>query len=383
MNTVLKYAIAACVLIAAGVLAFVLPTQRSSLAFGDVLKKVQDANAIRFKIVTTVNTPDGKPQTVEGTVVCTSSRMRQEIKGMTSIIDLQKGEMINLLDAQKQGMRLKMSKVPAEARNLNLLSSFRSLKAEQGKDLGTQVLDGKKLHVFEVINQQQNMKVWADPTSGLPVRIESKVDMPMAPKAKGVMTNFEWNVPVETVNAMLEVPAGYTVKDFSIDASPATETDLLATLRAIASANNGQFPEELNFAAIGKAAVRQFAGTTKPSTTNPSTHPSVFGVPQEVMDKAMAVSRGMAFIVPTNGTDWRYAGKGRSMTDGEANPILWYLPTGAAKYRVIDSTLKVTDVAKDALPAVESVSLGSGLMTMTPSTTAPAPAIAPPAKTEQ
>lgn len=368
MKTVAKYAVAACVLIAAGVLAFVLPAQRSSLVFGDVLKKVQDANAIRFKIVTTVDLPDTGKQIVEGEVLCTSSRMRQTMKGMTSIVDFQKGEIIQLQVSQKQAMRLKTSNLPPQAKVTNLLSSFRSLKADQGKDLGTVVVAGKKLHVFEVVNQQQYMKVWADPKDGLPVKIESKIDMAMVPRAEAIMTDFDWNVAEGVADEMLEVPAGYMVKDFSYDGSPATEKDLIETLHAFTAGNDGKFPDDLNFAAVVDTLKRQFANMPKPSTA--STHPSLNDIPPDMMDKAMHITRGLAFIVPKNGTDWHYAGKGNSMTDGDAKPILWYLPTGATKYRVIDSRLHGTEVAKDALPTVDSVSLGNGLMS--PAATKPA-----------
>lgn len=352
MKGIIKLAIAACIALLVGLLVFNRPPDRSSLAFGAVLDRVQNVKTLRFKMESVVQMPNGKEQVGTSVITCTESRMRHELLNSVSLTDYEKGQMLILQPRDQRATRMTMQNIPPEQRDANLLAEFRKLTAEQGKSLGTKEFDGRTLHGFEIAKGPQVMKVWADPETKLPVRIDSVMRSPTVPDATATMTEFEWNVPVDPAKLSLEIPEGYTVNDVAVDVSPANEQDLLDGLKAMATLNGGRFPDRLDTYGLADV-MKTFVTTNRPASAEAAK------AQQTVMTQlANKAAHGLAFILPDNGADWRYAGSGVAL--GEANrPILWYRVDKSTDYRVIDADLDAKTVDAANLPTVESVAVTS------------------------
>jgi hypothetical protein len=235
---------------------------------------------------------------------------------------------------------------------VNLLDEFRVIDPKQAKDVGVRAFDGRTLHGFVVKRPGQEMTVWADPKTQSPVRIETTIDMPTVPHSTAVMTDFVWGA-AGGLELTLEVPEGYKVQSLEMDVSPPAEDDLVEALRTLATLNGGKFPTSLDQAAMAGAIKARLAG--EPGKTRERAE----AVQAELMPKIVAIGRGLSFVTPANGEDWRYAGGGAKL-DEPGRPVLWYKPAGAARHRVIFADLTVRDAAASELPGIESHSLKAG-----------------------
>jgi len=310
---------------------------------------------VRYKSVITVDMPGGKSHTTNATTLITRNRMRQEMPGMVQLMDLEKGEMLMLQTSEKTGMRVTMKNMPAregQPGTMNLLEQFRLMKPDQAKSLGLKTIGGRELRGFVVEQPGNTMTVWADPKTQEPVRIEAKINMPSVPSSTAVMTDFEWDVPVDPAKMSLDGPEGYTIQTMTVDASPPGETDLVEGLRAFAELSGGEFPESFDMAGIGKAV-----GKSAPK--KPQTPKDLEAFKAERVPVIMKVSRAIAFMTSANGDEWHYAGAGAK--PGEAGrAVMWYKPKGAANFRVIDADLTVRDASPDALPKIEAKKITPG-----------------------
>jgi hypothetical protein len=354
MKTFFKLAVAACVALAIGLVFLTNPGGRA-LAFAEVIEQVKQAKSVRYKSVINVEMPGGKSQTTNATTVVTANRMRQELPGMVQLMDVEKGEMLVLQTNEKTGMRVTMKNKPAregQPGSMNLLEQFRLMKPDQAKPLGLKTIDGRELRGFVVEQPGNTMTVWADPKTQEPVRIEAKINMPSVPSSTAVMTDFEWDVPVDPAKMSLDGPDGYTIQTMTVDASPPGETDLVDGLRAFAELSGGAFPESFDMAGIGKAV-------EKSAPKKPQTPKDLEAFKAERVPVIMKVSRAFAFMTSANGDEWHYAGAGAK--PGEAGrAVLWYRPKGSDKYRVIHADLSVRDAAAGELPKVEAKKLTPG-----------------------
>ena len=354
MRFITRFAVAACIALAAGLLIWGVAT-RSSLAFAEVVEQVKQAKSVRFKATTTVQVPLMGKQVFNSTMIISGNRMRQEMPQGISIFDMAAGEMISLQPATKQAFRVKMTNMPPNVKGMNLMEQFRVLKPENAKDLGTKEIDGRTLHGFGIEQAGVKLTVWADPKTQAPVQIESAYDMPSIPSTVSVMKDFDWDKPVDPMELSLDVPKGYTEQTVTMDASQPTEKDLIEGLRMLAQMNRGSFTVSFDVAGMSGAMARQAVSrmSSRPTTQD------VQALQAEFMPKAVKVSRGISFINPMNGEDFRYAGGGVKLNQ-KNRPILWYKPKGSTNYRVIDAELNVREVEPDQLPKIASKKLIGG-----------------------
>ncbi len=183
------------------------------------------------------------------------------------------------------------------------------------------------------------------------------------------MRDFVWNDQNDPQEISLDVPAGYQMRNIKMDVTPATEKDLIESLRSLATINGGEFPAGLDLNALSTVMKNSMGG--KKGSEVPKE------LQERVMNDSIRIVKGMGFATETNGTDWRYAGQGVKL-DAADRAILWYKPKGAEKYRVINADLTAHEVAADALPKVESKPIAAvspfGAATTKP---APPPVVAP------
>lgn len=224
----------------------------------------------------------------------------------------------------------------------NVVSRVKDNPDADIQDLGEKEINGQKAVGFYVKGLNVDLTIWANKKTSLPIRIEFAEG-----KTSTVIKNIEFDVPLEESLVSMEVPAGYTLKDMTLniievpapDNLPynATEEDLVESLRIWAEIIlDGAFPD-----AIGTDHFMKQAAVLGYKLAS-------LGLPDS--GEMEQFPKGMIFLQEFEfGGKWGYAGKGVKLGDAD-KIILWYQPQGSNTYRAIYGDLKVAEVAEEDLP---------------------------------
>jgi outer membrane lipoprotein-sorting protein len=224
----------------------------------------------------------------------------------------------------------------------NVVSRVKDNPDADIQDLGEKEINGQKAVGFYVKGLNVDLTIWANKKTSLPIRIEFTEG-----KTSTVIKNIEFDVPLEESLVSMEVPAGYTLKDMTLniievpapDNLPynATEEDLVESLRIWAEIIlDGAFPD-----AIGTDHFMKQAAVLGYKLAS-------LGLPDS--GEMEQFPKGMIFLQEFEfGGKWGYAGKGVKLGDAD-KIILWYQPQGSNTYRAIYGDLKVAEVAEEDLP---------------------------------
>jgi hypothetical protein len=204
-------------------------------------------------------------------------------------------------------------------------------------ELGEKEIDGRKAVGFAAGNAREEITIWADTKTALPLRIEFKIGHMHA-----IMKNFEFDTPVDDSLVSMDVPAGYELQETEVDFSDATEQEFIGALRVWAEVIlQGRFPDDISTAYYIKQVpelVKQIEQKELPD--------------EEKELNSAVLMKGMLFIqlFEAKGLEkWHYAGKEVKFGDTD-KAIFWYRPKDSKTYRVIYGDLSVADVAPENLP---------------------------------
>jgi hypothetical protein len=219
------------------------------------------------------------------------------------------------------------------------IEKLRALPARASEALGPQRIDGRTLDGFTVQEDDATTTVWIDPKTGQLVRTE--LQFAGAPGMNVILSDFQFDVPLDESFFSLTPPEGYVPVQVSADASQVNEKDLIEFLRFWSRWTvDASFPPTVSGVELPKVAVQmaregKFVGPCPPGYD-----------PEQQKD---IMYRGMVFTAQLPGGTWRYAGQNVRFGD-PAVPILWYQPMGSATCRVIYADLHVATVAPESLP---------------------------------
>ncbi len=217
-----------------------------------------------------------------------------------------------------------------------MIEMLRALPARADRVLGHREVDGRMLDGFRVHEDDTITTVWIDPASGQLSRVE--LEFPSAPGMNVIMSDFQFDVPLEDAFFSLEPPEGYTPLEAQADVAGVGERDFVEFLRAW--------------------SLWTVDGTFPPLVAGPEIAKVIVQMAQEDKFKAgwdfdfgrqQVVYRGLVFISGLPAGTWRYAGQNVSFGD-PLTPIFWYQPQGSPTWRVIYADLSTADVAPENLP---------------------------------
>jgi len=196
-------------------------------------------------------------------------------------------------------------------------------------------MDGREAVGLEVREANTQLTIWADVKTALPVRIEVRQGQSFT-----ILKNIEFDVPVEDSLISMDVPAGYTLHETTLDMRGFSEQDFVEALRLWAQlVLDGKFPEDLRLEDL-MGQMRRIGEKI-----------DRLDVPgEQKMQLGLKLWRGYTFfhVVAHDGA-YRYAGQGAKL--GEAGrPVFWYQPQGSTTWRVIYADLSVRDAASEDLP---------------------------------
>lgn len=238
---------AASVLLAFGLslLAFVL-LRPSSLAFADVVDKVAGARTLTFHASCALKGSDRK---LDMKYLMTSDgRRRVELAGENITINDPKSGKTIVLDPQHKTATVVTLKNKSYGFPSDPIEDLKKLKDQNAKDLGEKTIDGHRVKGFASTSGGADYVIWADKTTGDPVRIECTVSQGAA--FTMVMDDFAINPNIDPALFDTTIPKGYKVTQMPAIVEAITqqsgEENVIAALRGYAQRSGGKFPARLD-----------------------------------------------------------------------------------------------------------------------------------------
>jgi outer membrane lipoprotein-sorting protein len=347
---------AACCLVLIAAYLIVGPLTHGDVALAEFSEIIQKAKTMvcTMRIITPLPGMDEKMHIRVMSIG--PGRFRQEMgKDQVTITDYPAGKMLTLNSKGKFAVILNMKGVSnfmqqdwfSELKNMSQSSSV--------EELGLQTMNGKEVKGFR-LKGNPAYTCWIDPKSGEPIKVEIKQHVPdfTNPEGKGeknmelVMSDFQFDVPLEESMFSLTPPEGYKLQEMSMDLSNTNEKDVVELLRRYADMENGPFPDSLTdqsvILKITLEPMRRLEKKTKTQTDEKAAEKEMMKTLQEAGEVSGRMSK---FLLENPG--WKYAGKGIKLGDAQT-PIFWYVPKNSKQGRVIYGDLSVRDVPADQLP---------------------------------
>ena len=113
-----------------------------------------------------------------------------------------------------------------------LVANAQSGKAGKVERLGAKTIDGHAAEGFRIQVGVMDIKIWADPKTLLPIRVEETSGAGTGFKVSVVMTDFQTNVDLDKSLFSLDVPPGYTVRNLGVKETPSAEATKLPEPKA-------------------------------------------------------------------------------------------------------------------------------------------------------
>lgn len=349
-------AAAAVIAIGFGAWAWLRPdSDRSGLAFGQILQQIRSVQAVAFKITLPVYVENnGAGGTVFDVMELASGHTRLTFPGGTIMIRDPNGPQYLLLEPDTK--RAVVTKVTGRDQlGQNTFSLLREIRDETGQFRGTEQIDGRAVSVFDAEANGQRCVVWADSETGLPVRAEihakgfTEADRPI------ILHDFRYDVEPDDSLLSLTPPEGYTIVEERLNAAERptpTEQDLIGILGVWADLADGTFPgafDQIGFTSVLNK-MRSELGEEQAGDQTRAAFSAHF--PARADDKAARMRRILcAFRFAATCQQWRYVGEGVKLGDAD-KPVCWWKHPQAEPFRVVYGDLTVRDVAADQLPKI-------------------------------
>jgi hypothetical protein len=225
------------------VLAPGLTGRDANAAFAAMLQKVREVKSVRYRL--TPLSPDTPEPTKRETLLAieTADGARMEIAGMVMIF--RRDGTLWLDETSKTATKLGGGQDDGRARRANkpdLLQKFRDADGGMGeridgKQFGSITTLGYRLEkkpIGEDGPEWFSMRVYIDPATDLPVRVEQEVhlsDNDKNPRFAYVLSDFEWNVEIDPSLLSLDPPVGYRSQQMTF-AEPSAVADRPAAIAA-------------------------------------------------------------------------------------------------------------------------------------------------------
>lgn len=179
------------------------------------------------------------------------------------------------------------------------------------EDLGSKEVEGRLAFGFHRPDKINDMTIWADAKTGLPIRIE--VVQP-EPARRLILSEFEFDMQVdESLFDASTAPAGYQLQTMEVDGINPEECHLIEGLREVATFLGGEFPSRLDKVGIQDAlAVR--ARSIQPAPSEPEM--------KKLNTKAARVSRFIE-ILGFKGAHVTYTGQSVKLGDSSRVILSW------------------------------------------------------------
>ncbi len=340
-----KFAAAAALAAGIAFLCFALagPTGPSA-AWSQVVERLRKAQTLTFDSVVSF-AADGKVLATNRNYHRVPGKTRTEIKGAGDesgfvVFNIPAGQAL-MVDAKRKTAHVSPLRA-AEGQDMaaETIEHVQSLSDEGARALGEKTIDGRAARGFEIAGKTTTTTVWADASTGRPLRVELlQKDFRGGPVVE-TWTNIKLDEPLDDALFSVEPPPGYAAQPFLPVDFNATPADFAAKfLKLYADHMDGQLPAQF------KDASQALAEKIKPA--NPEAPPS------EAAMQAAFYSAGLSAMVNrgVEGADWRYY-PGRQLGDKEAI-VFWARDRRKDSYHAVYGDLRVEPIDQADLPPAE------------------------------
>jgi outer membrane lipoprotein-sorting protein len=334
-----------------------------ALAFDEVVAVINKVRSATWKTTTTVQrTPEEKVVANGVGMFLAPAHERTETTtgGAKSIViaDGEKNRLVTYAPSTKTASFIDLKNVSAEWGSpmgksfqgmQELVARAQAGKAGKVERLGAQTIDGRAAEGFRIELGSIEVKIWADPKTSLPIRVEHLRTSP--PEVHIVMTDFQVDVELDESLFSLDVPEGYTVQQpLEIDLSKKPISYLAEALKIAAELNGGVFPANLQ-GADGLQSVAQAYAKKAMENKGEDAAQSM----RQVQELIMKLGGAIGFLTAlTPDHDWHYAGRDVQLNTPD-RPIFWYRShKSSATYTVLYADLSMKEVAAGEVPNLPS-----------------------------
>ena len=332
---------AAIALTFTGLASWLIPSDsRTGLAFADVLEKI---SIIRpYSCLLTVQS-NGQPAYSRQVAYLSLSRRREVLPdGTIRVFDMSQEPVRILTLHPDRKLAVEETLVNAGPRSdPDFLTAVSRMRNGSAEDLGTKEIEGRLAQGFHRPDSTNDLTIWADATTGLPIRIEL---LHPTLEQRIIMSGFVFAVSFDGSLFSTEAPAGYTVQKVETDGVIIpTEHDLTEGLRVIATLFDGRFPGRLS----GEAIREVLKGDVQRDGTRLSKEAI-----KAMQLKAERALRYINVLQQLNKVgELSYVGEGVALGDA-TRPVLWWKPKASETYRVVYADLSIRDVRAEDLSNV-------------------------------
>jgi hypothetical protein len=342
MKSRITHLTVAAIIIAAVILFthFVGGPFRTNITFANVIEPIMNARTVVFDFI--AGREDQGP-VIHDIVVGSRIRRTMSNGDVVMIFDTNESKMLVLNTQTKEAAYIDIEG-PLKEGTKNFMEfvrrSINNLKDIPSQKLGETNIDGLNAIGFKTKGPNEEITIWADPQTSMPIRIELKLGRENA-QAYYILKNIKIDVPVDKSLMSMDVPPGYSQQKAEFNMSDFSEHDFIESLRAWAQyVMNGTFPDTISVEDYLKTVPLLGEGIGKA------------GLSQKDGEKiGITFSKGMLFLqqMAPKGMDFHYVGSGVKL--GQADKaIFWYQPEGSQDYRVIYGDLRVEEETPENLP---------------------------------
>jgi hypothetical protein len=317
-------ALAAVLVIAAGILAVVYYGGGAKIALADVQQRLAAVPVLTFRVE--MSRPNGMTFTAQ--MYATEDHVvRFEIGDIATIIDFPNGRILSLMPRTHEAVESSLENLTEDQRNAmhrNWLEELQQIVgSKDAHPLGAKTVDGIRAVGWQLSKGDEIVTVWADEDTAELVRVECQKG-----QIHTAFDQFRYDMAIDSAKLSLTAPAGYTVHRVTIDANRTSEAEVIVLLRAWAMADGDVFPDTLDAMKFVQANKRRidWEQVMKDYGGSGSSDPA------QVLNQA--------FMWLNTNPGWSYAGAGVKFGDAQ-RPIFWYRSQGTGTWRVIYGDLHV------------------------------------------
>ncbi len=343
-----KLAIAAAIIIAvlSGIHFLGVAPDGTSVAWADVLKKVESARTIMYRHELEKGDVRGartirikEPYLSRSDYIERSDPGEADVpRSSAFVLDTEKAKTTSFYPRTKLAVIGKEEGPGFSIRTYEKLK--KDLRDGTERDLGHVKLNGRNLVCFEISREDGKTTIWADPNTALPVQIETVSDE--NGRTRTLMSDIQFDVELD--ERIFEIPADYCVLDLKTQELktpfPLTERHLIEGLAVYPKYLDGKFP------------TRYMGGRPLTEEVKKKLEAEAEKKDFSEEDGHLAML-GWTFIerLP-EGSEYQYVGEDVRLGDA-SKAVCWYRPEGSKTYRVVYGDLSVRDIEPNDLPPIQ------------------------------
>jgi hypothetical protein len=323
----------------------------SGVVWADVLKNIKTANTVAFTLESESQNQIGTEFWEQGEVKIEGPyRLFNGISGHHFANGKSsESEIISIMDISQQNQfiliypKTKWAYTGNNGGNDALLTydeitkDFRNGTEEY---IGRVKINGQDSVCFKVSEDDNEITIWADPDTDLPIRIER---LAIDGNDKTILSNITFNIELNDELFDMTIPAGYASTNMMTDEINVpfklTENNLIQGL-AVYEKYLGKFPT-------------WYAGGGRPEQDAREKLIDEIKQYYKPSDEESAIAiLGAEFIkrLP-EGSDYQYVGEDVKLDDANT-PVCWWKPSESKTYRVVYGDLSIRDVEPENLPDI-------------------------------